>query len=50
MFDWVKDKITETTLTLAVGLAALQIILPSMIDVVLDGVIIGLMFVASKTK
>lgn len=50
MFDWVKDKIAEVTLTAALGLAALQIITPMMIDVVFDGLIIGLMWVSAKAN
>lgn len=48
MLDWIKDKVAELTLTASLGLAALQIITPMMIDVVFDGLIIGLMYIASK--
>lgn len=48
--DWLKSKVNEITLTAAVGLAALQIIMPMFLDLILDGLIIGLMLVASKTS
>ena len=48
--DWVKSKINELTLTAAIGLAALQIVMPMFIDLMLDGLIIGMMMIASKTS
>lgn len=47
--DWVKSKINEVTLTAAIGLAGLQVITPMFVDMIFDGLIIGLMLVASKT-
>jgi len=47
--DWVKGKINELTLTAAIGLAALQVVMPMFFDLMLDGLIIGLMWVATKT-
>jgi hypothetical protein len=48
--DWVKGKITEFTLTAAIGLAALQVITPMFVDMIFDGLIIGLLYVAGKMK
>lgn len=45
----IKDKINELTLTGAIALAGLQIITPMFVDVLFDGLIIGLMYVAAKT-
>lgn len=50
MFDWVKDKINEVTLTAAIGLAGLQIVTPMFIDIMFDGMIIGLMWISAKTN
>jgi hypothetical protein len=47
--DWAKSKINELTLTAAIGLAALQVVTPMFIDMMFDGLIIGLMWVAAKT-
>jgi hypothetical protein len=48
--DWIKDKIAEVTLTAALGLAALQIITPMFVDLVFDGLIIGLMWIGTKSS
>lgn len=48
--DWIKDKISELTLTAAIGLAALQVITPMFVDLIFDGLIIGLMWIATKAK
>lgn len=45
----IKDKINELTVTGAIALAGLQIITPMFVDVIFDGLIIGLMYVAAKT-
>lgn len=45
----IKDKINELAVASAIGLAALQIITPMFVDVLFDGLIIGLMYVADKT-
>ncbi len=50
MLDWVEDKITTFTLSAAIGLAGLQVITPMFVDLIFDGLIIGLMFIASKTS
>lgn len=44
-----KDKINELAVTGALALAGLQIITPMFVDVLFDGMIIGLMYVAAKT-
>lgn len=45
----IKDKVNELTVTGAIALAGLQIITPMFVDVLFDGLIIGLMYVAAKT-
>lgn len=45
----IKDKINELAVTGALALAGLQIITPMFVDVLFDGLIIGLMYVAAKT-
>lgn len=44
-----KAKINELALTGALALAGLQIITPMFVDVLFDGLMIGLMYVAAKT-
>lgn len=46
----IKDKINELALTGALGLAGLSIITPMFVDLIFDGMIIGLMYLASKTS
>ena len=41
--DFIKDKVNELALTGALILAGLQIITPMFVDVLFDGLIIGLM-------
>jgi len=48
--DWIKDKINEVTVTGAISLAALQVITPMFVDLIFDGLIIGMMVIASKTS
>lgn len=44
-----KAKINELALTGALGLAGLSIITPMFVDIIFDGLIIGLMYLAAKT-
>lgn len=46
----IQAKINELTVTGAIALAGLQIITPMFVDVLFDGLIIGLMYVAAKTS
>lgn len=50
MIDFVKAKIHSLAMTAAVLLVALQLIMPTMIDVVLGGLIVGLMWLTSKVR
>ena len=46
----IKDKINELSVAAAIGLAGLSIITPMFVDLMFDAMIIGLMYLASKTS
>ena len=48
MKAFLKDHVESLFVTAAIGLAVLQIITPMFVDIIFDGLIIGMLYAASK--